>query len=667
MDRLYRGCKILSLRGTAILGLLCASAAAEESRCPAPAAPGEEVLSIYADEAHWQAEGTMQLSGAVEVRYGDGATLQTDALSYRDGRATAPGAVRLRGPRIRLESVGLEYENGVVRTGSVYFTPCLSPRPEWSLGARRLELDRVRGWGRTWQTTLRVLDVPVLWLPYLDFPLDDRRKSGFLYPRIGNSGNSGLRFSLPYYWNLAPQRDLTLTLETSSRRGAIPAVEYRYLKPSGGGRVYTQLLPADADDHNRFRGLLAARLEHQLGSLALRLDATRATDREYFGDLGNRLADSSARYLEQRAELHYRWDKAAAWIRLDEFQSLSEHAAPHGRAPELGVEWAAGHHLRYAFSGRLARFIGTEADGLRFYAYPRLGWEARAPWGFFVPRAGVRYTAYRLDTQPSPGGTALPVLELDAGLFLERPLRAGKWLHVLEPRLHYRYVPFREQADQPLYDTAVLDYSARALFMPDRYTGPDRIGDTSRLALAVRTGLHGTGGVEWGNLTVGRVYFLQHRRVRSGSTEPPAERVSPWLQALELGGSSVFSMSQELHFNPGQGGVTRLAAAAHYRPGPHLELQAGWRARRGPDQPRQGTLEVRWDVRPAWGVRGRYRHAVDPGHLLEADVGIEYRSCCWNVRLGAGRYLSTGDPVGYNTNVYIEFGLQAGPRAGNGG
>lgn len=661
MGRLYRGCKVLSLRGIASLSLLYASFAAAEARCPALAVPADEALSIYAGEARWQAGGLLELTGGVEVRYGDDVTLLTDALSHRDNHTTAPGAVILRGPSVRLTGTQFEHKDGVVHARGVRFTLCPSPWPEWSLSAGRLALDRARGWGRTWNTTLRVLDVPVLWLPYLDFPLSDQRKSGFLYPRLGESSKSGLEFSLPYYWNLAPARDLTLTLRASSRRGAMPAVEYRYLQPAGSGRLYTEFLPADAVDGDRFRGRFTATLNHQRGPLRLSIAADRTTDREYLADFSDRLANSSARYLEQLGELRYQQGNATAWLRLEEFQSLTADAAPHARVPELGMEWtAAGHRLRYTFNGRLARFSGTGADGLRLYAYPRLDWELRVPWGFLIPRAGVRYTAYRLDEKSVRLSTALPVLELDAGLFLERPLRAGRWLHVLEPRLHYRYVPFKDQSAQPLYDTAELDYSARALFMPDRYTGPDRIGDTNRLALAVRTSLHGPSGVEWGNLSLGRLYFLHHRSVRPDGVRPPAERVSPWLQALEVSGPGAFSMTQESHFNPGDGGVTRLAAAVQYRPDPNLEMQAGWRSRRGRSQFNEGELAARWALSSTWEVSGSYRHAVSPGRLLEAGLDVVYRSCCWNMRMGAGRYLSTGDTASYNNKVYVEFGIQAG-------
>lgn len=662
MGRLYRGCKVLNPRGGLVLGLvLCACAAgAREPLCPESAVGGEP-LEIRAGEARWQSRGPLELTGGVEVRYGDGAVLRAGTLTHRGGRTFAPGSVEFHGRRFRLQGTDLEHTADVTRMRKALFTPC----PQWSLAAGRLELDHAAGRGRAWNTALRILELPVLWLPYLNFPLDDRRKSGFLYPRVGVSDRSGVEFSLPYYWNLAPHRDLTLTLRSFSRRGVAPAVEYRYLHPTGGGRLYAEALPADARKDSRFRGRVMAGLRHRLASLEFSVEAERATDRAYFSDLSDRLEDSSARYLEQRAELRYRRGAAAAWLRLAEFQSLSGDAPPHGRVPEFGLELAAGRQLRSAFGGRLARFTGTGADGLRLDLHSRVSWEARAGWGFFVPRAGIRYTAYRLDAGASPRGVALPVLELDAGLYLERPLRAGRLLHVLEPRLQYRQVPFRDQSDRPLYDTAELEYSARAPFLPDRHTGADRIGDTRRLALTVRTGLHGEGGVEWGHFTLGRVYFLRARRVQRDGGDPPAERASPWLQALELNGPGKLGMSQELHFNP-KGGISRLAVSAHYRPDTRLELEAGWRARRGADRPRQGVLRLRWDPHPAWGLQGRVRHTADPGRLLEAMAGVEYRSCCWSVRLGAGRHLSAGAGAGYNTQVYAEFGLRAGFRAGGG-
>lgn len=586
---------------------ICKLVVAQE--CTAPAR--HEPLQVRSAQFHWQADGALQLEGQVELRRGE-ARLSGTAL-HHDGRLTRIREVRL--------------------------TPC----PVWSLSAQQLELDHERGWGRARHATLRLWQLPVLWVPRISFPLDDRRKSGFLYPRVDLTGQSGLELRLPYYFNLAPQRDLTLSLRAMSQRGLLSATEYRYLHDTGGGRLYAELLPVDARYEQRLRGRLVAAVHHHRGPLEFSVAADRVTDRRYFSDLGSQLSDSSTRYLQQRAELAYRQGRARGFLRLQEFQSLDAAEAPQGRAPELGVDVVVGQSLRYHLQGRLAHFTGV---GSRLELQPSIQWPLHRPGGFLMPQLGVHYTAY----SRGGGGMGVPMLQLDSGLFLERRLWQGRWLSLLEPRLHYRYVPYREQQGRPLYDTAALDDSARALFVPNRYAGPDRIADASRLAVAVRSSLYDAAGAEWGNLILGRVYLLRDSVLQGSASS------APWVQALALHRLGAFSLEQEMHLDAGE--VSRLDAAVRYRSGAGVAARAGWRWRRGADRVRQGVYSVSGLAWRALRLQARLRHGVAPVRLLEADVGVEYRSCCFSLRFGAGRY--RGALERYNTRVYAEFGLETG-------
>ena len=656
--------------------------------CPVPAgsaASTQDGVQLEADTMEWRRGEAIRLRGGVRAQRGR-RLLETEAASYDPAsrRMELPGPFRYRDAWFELGGVGgyldlaaesgrfsdvdyrlsgrpgrgaadeLHYLRRRIELEGVSYTACPEGVDTWLLSSGRMTLDFEREQGNARDVTLRVLGLPVMYFPYLSFPIGNRRKSGFLYPSFGYSGNGGAHAGVPYYWNLAPNRDATLELHGYGRRGAMLAGEYRYLQSAGAGTLYAEWLPHDADDGGRMRGRLDVNLRRAFGSnWAAHLDYAHVTDRRYPADLGTRLSQTGVRLLDRRADLSWH---AGAWdmqLRARDFQVLESDLASDREPYRLLPRWS----LRYApavRSGALRPTLDTEltyfdrdagVTGLRLDLLSRLAWPVGGRAGYFEPYAGLRYTGYRLDgARPASPSRLLPEFGWRAGLFLERTGRLGarrRYLHVLEPRLDYRFVPYRNQERLPVFDTVAADRSRAALFFSDRYVGADRVGDTHRLAAQVTARLIGLpSGRELASLILGQAYHFSSRRVRLPNETGPRPARLPLLEIVSLRPSRDLLLRQAWFWDPQSGTTDRLDLGLQYEPGPGRRLALFYRSHRADAGVEEMDVSLLWPVGERWSVAGRWRYALPASRLLEAFAGLEYRSCCWAVRLALRRFLA---------------------------
>ncbi len=685
-----------------------AQTAVAQGLCPAPAAAppfSGESLQLWADQLEFHRQGRSVLRGQVELSHG-WQRLRTSELYYESGlkRFETPGSVEyqdqhlsVRGARgfldweeqktileeVEYSLVGrqghgsaarLEHAD-VTRLQRMKYTTCPQGAEFWRLSADKMKLNHEAGLGTAWDATLRVGGVPLLFWPVFSFPIDDRRRSGLLFPEAGFSSRNGAELELPYYWNLAPNRDATLTLRTLSRRGGMLLGEYRHLSRRGMGRLHWEVLPVDRAKQDRFRALIDLRLRRQWSPFtSLRADYRRVSERSYLTDLGNRLeSGTDERFLEQRVELRYQRGPWQALLRAQGHQALDadtdQRQVLYRRLPQLSVRVAASPRNRtlgYELDTELVQFDhGSEVDGLRLDLQPALSWPWHIPAGFFEPRVGFRYTTYRLrgrdaGTDSSPH-RLLPFLHLDGGLFFDRGLRlrGRPYLQTLEPRLHYRYVPYRDQSDLPLFDSHVVDLTAASLFYTDRFTGADRMGDANQLAAGIHSRLFGSDGRERGSVQVGQIYFFRDRRVQLPATAVQDRSSSPLLQSVSLQLPRNWYLEQALHWNVQRGTSEKLGLYLQYRPEADRLLNVGYRRRTAVDV-EQSDLSGRWRLGPRWALLGRWNQAFAQGNargvLLELLGGVEYRSCCWSLRLLGRRFLS-GEDRQHTSGVFLQLEL----------
>jgi LPS-assembly protein len=680
-------------------------------------------LYMEADQAHAIEDRGATLRGGVEL-IRDQQALRTDVLIYDKPKNTVniqgnaqfwDKAVFLSGPRgfwdlgtNVAEFKGGEYrllerrgrgKAGIIKAFSaedltrleeVDYTTCDEEPAVWRLAAKYLKLDHAEQWGQATHITLRVRDIPVLYWPYLSFPLSDKRKSGFLAPKIGYSSKSGADVSLPYYWNIAPEYDATLIPRFLSKRGVMLGGELRYLLRSGEGQLNLEYLPSDsASEDNDDRSLLA--LNHQQGFAEGRgyvyLTYARASDNRYLEDFGTSLSLTSQIFLEQRADIAYRGSFWNLLGRVQGYQSMDPLLVvnkPYDRLPQIVFH----AHLPGGFRGLHLQFQAEAVNfdreagpiGGRIDLKPSVSFPIYTRAAFLIPKLSLRHTQYLLDNTdpeipiPDDISRTVPIFSLDSGLFMERDfeLAGAAYLQTLEPRLFYLYIPDRNQGAIPVFDTNRYDISFFRLFREDRFSGPDRVGDANQVTLALTSRfISRDSGVEHLRASLGQIVYFEDRNVTLPN-DPiiDTDTLSETVAELNARLFSAWGLRGNLTWDPSSSKVQKGTLGVRYWPDPYTVFNAEYRLRQ--DVPNslgriedleQTDISFRWPLTPKWSLVGRWNYSLNTDKTLETVGGIEYNSCCWGLSAVARRYLSRAadrpNEIGrYDTGFYVQLELK---------
>lgn len=628
----------------------------------------------------------------------------TAHLEFDHGTGTAVNAeYRLLDKRGRGVADEVYLDVGELTRGvNVDFSTC-EPEAEgadfatnaWKISARELTLNHETERGYAKHVILKVKDVPVFYTPYLTFPLTKKRKSGFLFPGLGTTSNHGFELRVPYYLNLAPQMDATLTPRLLTDSGVMAMGEFRYLLERGAGEINAEYLPSDDEFDDQDRSLIGFTHDQTFGrSGALYLTYNRASDKRYLEDFGTQLATTSARYLERRADLSYRGSWWNLNGRVQDYQTMDEtipvSARPYQRLPQIRVNaypWRGFNRINvqtraeFAYLDRDDFSTVPDVHGARVDLYPALSYPMRTRSAFLTPRLGVQFTQYDLEESgpfKSSPSRLLPIASMDGGLFLEREFSLGgrDYLHTFEPRLFYLYVPDDDQEDLPVFDTSIFNLSYSALFRHDRFSGPDRVGDANQITFGFSSRLiEGPTGNDLAYLRLAESYYLADQDVVSlvfndrGQLVPVGRSTDDPLGPIiaELGTRLLddWNLRGEIHWEPNENRTEKLALRALYRPGDGRILNLAYRVRRAPPgdisraptDVEQTDISLRWPIGPQWAVVGRWNYAVPEGRSLELFGGIEYESCCFGLRAVARRFLNNLDGD-FSTGVFIQVELK---------
>lgn len=549
----------------------------------------------------------------------------------------------------------------------VNYTTCPSDSPDWQLHARELELQHAEGVGYARGAQLRFKGLPILYAPWFTFPLDDRRKSGFLYPSLGHNSDTGLEIGLPWYWNIAPNQDAVIAPRYFSDRGFMLSGEYRFLTRRTRGSFEMDYLPNDREtDGERYRYLFQHfGIPRQRWRTALVVD--RVSDDNYYQDYGTSLGQTSRQFLRSSAGLT---GVGRYWnfeLMADDFQVIDDSVPPgnepYRRLPRLAYRSdrpLTDNGLSFALDSELVYFdreVGV--TGARVDLFPRLYWELHQSWGFLTPSAGYHYTAYNLERDGTAGddapATGTPVVSLDAGLEFDRRSANGN-LQTLEPRLFYLYVPYEAQDDQPLFDTGEFTFGYSQLFNTNRFAGGDRQGDANQLSLGVSTRrFDGVSGEVLWSLSLGQIVYFEPQRVQIDDAPAMNGDYSPFLAEFRWRPFSRFSGTAGLQWDWETSRLDLGMVGVEYRGDRGLRTAFEYRFRR--DRVDQFDLRIDWPVNDRWRVLSRINYSFDDSDLLEFQGGIEYESCCWAVRTVLRRYLRNRDGD-FRDAIYVELNLK---------
>lgn len=572
------------------------------------------------------------------------------------------------------EQVRVDLARKRSRLKDATFSTCVRGQEFWQLRARQLDIDENRQRGTARDITLAIKDVPVMYFPYLSFPISDERQSGFLIPSIGYETGNGLDLRVPYYWNIAPNRDATLSPRIISSRGLLMGGEYRFLNAKDSGTIRAEYIPYD----RKFGGERnALDIKHQanfLPNLYTDLSYEHVSDENYLKDLSNYIGLFTPSYLEQHLVSTYGGGEWTVTALAQRFQTIDEQLftsenEPYDRLPQVlfnGGWTQRNSGLDYTMRGELVRFDRDQGvTGTRLDLQPAITLPLEWTAAFLTPRLSYRYTAYDLqNTEPAANSTpsrSAPVLSIDSGLFFDRPIQWRWWgnqadTQTLEPRLFYLYVPFRDQSDLPDFDSAEVDTGYAWLFLENRFTGADRLGDANQITAALSTRLlNSRDGHELLRGSIGYVHYFQDPRVSLENTVPEAILAPGIVAESMLYVRPDLSLRGSLEWDDQLQDSRRSAFDLHYDSGDGRLFSFSHRFAK--DALEQVDISFLWPINERWNTVARWNYSLQDSRNMDALAGLEYRECCWALRMVARQHRDQPQDEDVKNSVFLELEL----------
>lgn len=597
------------------------------------------------------------------------------------------------------------------------YTTCPADNQDWLLKMTGLEIDRDQQIGVAHNAWVEFMGVPILYSPWMDFPLNDQRKSGFLSPLFGGTTKGGSEVTLPYYWNIAANRDATISPRMMTKRGLMLNNEFRYLENNYRGELQVDVLPGDAIA-NKDRGRFGLKHSQALASgLNGYVDFNRVSDNAYYRDLSNTVNTTSQVNLLQEGVLTYGagWGNAA--LRLQRYQTLQDPVArigvPYARLPQLTLnanQKYAG--ANFAFASEYADFSHpTALNGQRLVLNPSISYPLISNPAYYVtPKVSLHGTQYVMgvnNTTSIPNASrTLPLYSVDSGMAFERDwnLFGSDYLHTLEPRAFYVYVPYQKQDTLPVFDSAQAGFSFAQMFTENRFFGNDRVGDANHITLALTSRLlQQADGVERLKLTLGERFSFKTPQVNLVAPTVTTNK-SDILLAASGRATKAWSFDSELQYSPGESRIQHYNVAARYRSEAGKVLNLGYRfisdsvgalipggaiatgstTVNGVIYPTMNGIPYttiggnsytvasvgsrlmdvsgQWPLSSHWYAVGRWNYSFLDSRLLEGIAGFEYNQSCWTFRLVAQRFTigtqqaNTGFFVQLELNDFVKIG-----------
>lgn len=662
-------------------------------------------------------EGNAELRRAGGVVKGDKLTYDQDsdeAFVHGNARISREGSLAV-GPEARLR---VEANEGYMLSPDYYFqetggsgkaeridfidknlstikratyTTCSPDNADWYFSARELDIDSDRQVGTAYGGVLRFFDVPIMAAPVFSFPLNSERRSGVLPPVFGYGSKSGADLTVPYYFNIAPNRDLTLFPRYMSSRGFQLGSDFRYIEPRYSGRIRGDFLPNDQQTSSNRWSYSVQHVQNIATGLNAYLNVNKVSDALYPNDLGRSVTQSTQLQFAQEGGVTYGWDAFTLLARVQKFQTLAPNSPSYERVPQVN-----GKYTRYDLGGfdvqveadysrfriPLASGSAQQPEGERVFIQPSISYPIVRPGWFVTPKVTFNSTQYQMEPGTVAAGTpttlsrTLPTVSLDSGMTFERDAPAlsrmfgVKYVQTLEPRLFYVYTPFHDQSQFPLFDTVQSDFGYGQIFSENSFTGYDRIADNNKVTAGVTTRLiEADSGIERFRGTIAQRYDITGQRVQINSTDPVGQAgYSDLLAATTIQMFRGYYFDAGLQYNPETERVIYSNIAFSWRPEPRKTLNVGYRYRR-PTSVTDNTAIDQFEVSSQWPVTqrtygiGRVAFDLNANQLVDALAGFEYAADCWVGRVVYQRFRNTSQ--GYTGRIFFQVEFRGLSKIGS--
>lgn len=679
-----------------------ASAAAAVAAVPVVTA-SDRAIYIEAEQIQGKKDERMEAHGNVEMQQGD-QKVYADHMFYEpdSGDLSARGSVRVVQPggtvsgpdlEMNLESnVGemnkpaftFKENNGrgsaemMHRRGELnyefdkaVYTTCPAGNDDWLLKMGRLEVDKSSQIGTAHNAWVEFKGVPLLYTPWMDFPLDGRRRSGFLGPSYGVTASGGTEFTLPYYWNIAPNYDATIAVRKISKRGYLVNDEFRYMGESYQGEINYDILPNDHIANVRRTHSSLRHTQGLGGGVVAALNLNRVSDDAYFRDLSNTLVGGTQTQLLNEGSLSYGAGWWSASMRAQTYQTLQDPlapvAVPYFRLPQIDV--SAQSKIDGVQLNVVNEYVSFRHDnpsyvnGQRLVVYPSATYDLLIDPGYYLkPKLGVHNTRFVMGYNNSaniPDTTrTVPIFSLDGGMTFERDMKLGEggYVQTLEPRMFYVKIPYVDQDALPIYDTSLAGFSFAQMFMENRFFGNDRVGDANMATMALTSRLiDDAGGVERLRVAIGQRFSYQTPKVLPADTNSRSDIL------LAIGGRPTNSLTLDglLQYNQASQQTQSYNASARYAPETGKVLNLGYRYTYVDGNPlhdvRQADISTQWPLFWRWHLVSRLSYSIHDQKVLEALGGLEYNQSCWMLRLVVQSFPTATQQV--STGIFVQLEL----------
>lgn len=693
----------------------------------APSDPTQATATIGAETAYYDPNGTSVLEGDVQIDQ-QGRSIRADRVEIDPTQtyAKAQGEVQMAQGGLFAQSDEINYNlktqqgdlkdsyyiseeqqahgyaSDIRRTApdivtlenASYSTCAPSTSPAWHIQAKSIELNQTTGRGVTKDARLYIKNTPIVPVPYFNFPIDDRRTTGFLVPSFGYTNDGGVQLSVPYYLNLAPNYDLTVTPRYLNERGFMAEGEFNYLTENyGAGKIWGGYLPGDNSYDNQDRKELHWQHFWKINNQwSTAVDYNYVSDEDYFSDLGNSLNSEDETYQERTWVLNYAngIPGITAQLKVQDFQTLDESLEdvekPYAKLPQLIFHYEGGNYdgLEYGFYNDTAYFkksiddgSALESSGTRIYNQLYSRYNYRTPSLFVIPEVSVRSinTYFDRDSKVSQGysedesvekSVAVPQFTLDTGMTFEKQ---GKFLQTISPRLFYAYAPYQQQDGYPNFDSTYASISYDRLFSPYRFYGHDRLEDNNFASLGVTYRLYDQVGLERLRASIGQSFYFADRKVRLDTDNDPiaTDDYSGPVMTFSSQLSNTINVNSNVAFDAdGKNTLSNLTLSYADDVGQLYNLGYIYRDELADLRQQAYQQVVGSFVQPIhnnWRLMGHVQYDIDNDLTREILLGVNYESCCWGVSVYARRYYNdlddpTDEDVSAKKAIMAEFSLK---------